>query len=343
MFRFVKLALLSGLLCVGSPSGSFLSHDAQAEDLRFFKIASGSRGGTYFPIASSLAKVISNPPGSKSCENGGNCGVPSLTATAQSSGGSVANVDALMSKKFPAAIAQSDVTYWSYTGTGPFRTRKPNTLLCVLTSLYPEDVHLVASRASRIESMENLPGKRVALGERDSGALLGAQLLVRAYGLQEGKDFTPSYVNFNGAVDAMKAGQIDAFITVAGHPSESITDMIKSEGAHLVPVIGKGRELLAEKSPFYALSEIPAGTYPDQTQTIKTVAVTALWLSRTDLDQEFIYKVTKAFWSNKFARGILDAGHPKGKSITMASSFDGVPIPLCVGAQKYYKEIGRLK
>lgn len=339
MQRIARVSLAALILCLGGLETT----SAQAKDLRFFKIASGSRGGTYFPIASALAKVISNPPGSKSCENGGNCGIPDVTATAQSTGGSVANVDALLAKKFPSAIAQSDVTYWSYSGTGPFRTRKPNTSLCVITSLYPEDVHLVAAKSAGINKIEDLSGKRVALGERDSGALLGAQLLVRAYGLQEGKDFTPSFVNFSGSVAALKAGNVDAFVTVAGHPSSSITEILKSGTAHLVPVVGKGREALAEKSPFYTLSEIPAGVYPGQTGVIETVAVTALWLARTDLDQDFVYKLTKAFWSNKFARAILDGAHPKGKSITMDSSFDGVPIPLCVGAQNYYKEIGRLK
>lgn len=339
MQRWVRTGLAFAVLSFGVIS----SAPSQADDLRFFKIASGARGGTYFPIASSLAKVISNPPGSKSCSNGGNCGVPDVTATAQSTAGSVDNVDALLARKYPSAIAQSDVAYWSYTGTGPFRTRKPNTLLCVITSLYPEDVHFVAAKGSNIKSMNDIPGRRIALGERNSGALLGAQLLVRAYGFKEGVDFSASLVDFLGAQDAMKAGQIDGFITVAGHPSSAISTMITSHGATLVPIDGKGADVLTEKSPFYAKSSIPANVYPDQSGVINTVAVTALWLARTDLDQNFIHKVTKAFWENRFARTILDGGHPKGKSITLASSFDGVPIPLCVGAQDYYKEIGRLK
>ncbi|MGJ3258370.1 MAG: TAXI family TRAP transporter solute-binding subunit [Rhodospirillales bacterium] len=339
MQRWLRLGLVTGLLL-----GAVSTHSpAHAEDLRFFKIASGSSGGTYFPVASLLARVISNPPGAKSCANGGNCGVPDLTATAQSSNGSVDNVDLLLARKYPSAIAQADVAYWSYSGTGPFRTRKPNELLCVITSLYPEDVHLVAGKGTGINEIADIAGKRVAIGKRNSGALLGAQLLVRAYGLEEGKHFTPSFLNFLGAQDALKAGQIDAFITVAGHPSSAIAEMIKSHGAHLVQIVGKGRDVLAEKSPFYTKSTIPAGVYPGQDAAVDTLAVNALWLARTDLDQNFIYKVTKAFWENKFARSILDGGHPKGKSITLASSFDGVPIPLCVGAQNYYKEIGRLK
>ncbi len=339
MQRWLRLGLAVGLLfgAIGAAG------PALADDLRFFKIAAGARGGTYFPIASLLARVISNPPGSKSCKDGGNCGVPGLTATAQISGGAVDNVDLLLARKHPAAIAQADVAYWSYSGTGPFRTRKPNDLLCVITSLYPEDVHLVAARNSGIDEVTDIAGMRVAIGKRDSGALLGAQLLVRAYGLEEGKDFTPSFLDFLGAQDALKARRIDAFITVAGYPSESIAEMIESHGAHLVPIVGKGRDMLAEKFPFYTKSTIPDRVYPGQNAAIDTLAVNALWLARTDLNQAFLFKVTKAFWENRFARSILDGGHPRGKSITLASSFDGVPIPLCVGAQNYYKEIGRLK
>jgi uncharacterized protein len=338
--RSIINAVIALSLTVGS---LFWTQSTHADDLRFFKIASGSVGGTYYPIASSLAKVISNPPGSKSCEAGGNCGIPGLTATAQSSGGSVANVDSLVAKQYPSAIVQSDVTYWAYTGSGPFRTRKPNPDLCVITSLYPEEVHLVATKQSKINSVLDLAGKRVAMGEHNSGALLGAQLMVRAYGLEEGKHFTPTFVNFEGAQQAMKDGKIDAFITVSGHPNKAIASMIASLGAHLVPITGDGAKRLSDGSPFYTLSSIPDGVYPGQSGDIQTIAVTALWISRVDLDQNFLYKLTKAFWTNKAARSILDGGHPKGKSITLRTAFDGVPVPLCTGAQQYYKEAGLLK
>lgn len=314
-----------------------------SENLRFFKIASGSTGGTYYPIAGLLAQVISNPPGSKDCANGGNCGVPSLTATALSSAGSVANVDSLLNDSVPSAIAQADVAYWAYSGTGPFRNRKPNEKLCVITSLYPEDIHLVSAKDAQIKSIQGLAGKRVALGERDSGALLGAQLVVRAFGLAEGKDFTATYTNFSGARELMQSGKIDAFITVSGYPNRAISDMSASAGVHLVPITGEGRQKLVASAPFYTASTIPAKAYPGQMDGIETVAVNALWLARANIDADLIYRITKAFWTNKFARGILDGGHEKGKKITLASAFDGVPIPICTGAQTFYKEAGRLK
>lgn len=336
---FFRISLVLVLLSVSI----LASPQSRADDLRFFKTASGSPGGTYFPIASLIAKVISNPPGSKGCDEGGNCGVPDLTATARSSKGSVANVDALLMQTYPAAIAQSDVTYWAYTATGPFRTRKPNKQLCVISSLYPEDVHLVAKRTARIFSINDLAGKRVALGERESGALLGAQLLVRAYGLQEGKDFAATFVNYTDSRILARQKKLDAFIAIVGYPSATIDDMIQTLSMHLVPIIGDGRDRLIKSSPFYSASVIPQNAYTNQREDIHTVAVNALWISRTNIDPEFVYQLTRTFWSNKHARSILDGGHPKGSEITLQTAFNGVPIPLCSGAQKYYKEIGMLK
>ncbi|MDH3663247.1 MAG: TAXI family TRAP transporter solute-binding subunit, partial [Alphaproteobacteria bacterium] len=88
-----------------------------AQDVRFFRIGTGGVSGTYYPIGGLIAGIISNPPGSRSCEKGGSCGVPGLIATAQSSHGSVANVEAVASGAFDSGFAQSDIAYWAYNGT----------------------------------------------------------------------------------------------------------------------------------------------------------------------------------------------------------------------------------
>ena len=65
---------------------------------------------------------------------GGNCGMEGLVAIAQSAHGSVANVNSIKSDQVESGFAQSDVTYWAYTGTGPFEGKEPIKKLCVLAS-----------------------------------------------------------------------------------------------------------------------------------------------------------------------------------------------------------------
>ena len=48
-----------------------------------------------------------------------------LVAIAQSAHGSVANVNSIKSDQVESGFAQSDVTYWAYTGTGPFKGKEP--------------------------------------------------------------------------------------------------------------------------------------------------------------------------------------------------------------------------
>ena len=50
--------------------------------------------------------------------------------------------------------------------------------------------------------------------------------------------------------------------------------------------------------------------------------------------------MVKGLFGNKKAAKILAYGHAKGKSMNIETAFDGVPIPLCKGAEKYYKEVG---
>ena len=68
---------------------------ATAAEMTFFRIGTGGTGGTYYPIGGLIAHCISNPPGSRPCEEGGSCGVPGLVAIAQSANGSVANINAI--------------------------------------------------------------------------------------------------------------------------------------------------------------------------------------------------------------------------------------------------------
>ncbi|MGB7183333.1 MAG: TAXI family TRAP transporter solute-binding subunit, partial [Burkholderiaceae bacterium] len=140
----------------------------------FFRIVSGSAGGNYFPMAGILANAISNPPGSRPCEKGGPCGVQGLIAIAQSANGSVANVNAIQSGTAESGLAQSDVAFWGYNGTGVFEGKKKLEKLRFLASLYPEHIHIVLPKDSPVKTLKDLEGKRIGVGLPASGAQVGA-------------------------------------------------------------------------------------------------------------------------------------------------------------------------
>ena len=55
-----------------------------------------------------------------------------------------------------------------------------------------------------------------------------------------------------------------------------------------------------------------------------------------------MYGITKALWHEN-ARQLLDNGHAKGQSITLATALDGVAVPLHPGAERYYREVGLIQ
>ncbi|MBT6093547.1 MAG: TAXI family TRAP transporter solute-binding subunit [Rhodospirillaceae bacterium] len=333
--NFVRTMAVTAAVAACAVAGT-----ADAQKMQFFRIASGSAGGTYFPMAGLLAQVISNPPGARTCAKGGNCGMEGLVAIGQSANGSVSNVNSIKSGQVESGFAQSDVTYWAYTGTGPFKGKKPIKNLCVLGSLFSEHVHVVSGKGRGIKSITDLKGKSVAMGLPGSGALVGARLVVEAYNLAEKKDFKAEYVKSKTGSDMIRDKHLDAFITVTGYPNASVVEMASTQGAELVPVSGSQRDALIKKAPFYSKAVIPGGTYKGNDSDTDTVAVSALWVSRSDLAESLHYGVVKGLFGNKKAAKLLANGHAKGKSMTLDTAFDGVPIPLCPGAEKFYKEAG---
>lgn len=326
------LAVTAGGIISGTP--------AQSQEMKFFRIASGSAGGTYYPMAGLLAQVIANPPGSRTCEKGGNCGMENLVAVAQSANGSVANVNSIRSGQVESGFAQSDVTYWAYTGTGPFEGKEPIKNLCVLASLFQEHAHVVAGINSGVKTVPDFKGKTIGLGLPASGALVGARLIVEAYGLDEKKDFKAEYVKSATAAGMIRDGHADAWITITGYPNSSVVEMASMQGAVMVPVEGAARKSLLDKVKFYSAAKIPGGTYQGNPNDTETVAVSALWVSNSDIDADTHYGVIKGLFDNKQAEKLLANGHAKGKSLTIETAFDGVPIPICPGAERFYKEKG---
>ena len=328
----LRVAALAVFVAVGGVSM------ATAEDARFFRIGTGGIGGTYYPIGGIIANAISNPPGSRPCDRGGSCGVPDLVVIAQTSDGSVANINAIASGRIDSGFVQSDVAHWAYTGTGTFAKKKPIKSLRAIANLYPESVHIVVRSKNGIEDPSGLRGRRISLDEKGSGALVDARLILRAYGLNEKRDIRASYLGSESAALRLAAGKLDGFITVAGYPVPAVRLALEKSDARVLALTGKPVETLLSSHKFLSRDEIPAGLYGN-IRPIPTVSVNALWVVPESGDEELIYQITKALWNDK-SRKLLDEGHEKGRRIQLSSALQGVSIPLHPGARRYYREVG---
>ena len=309
---------------------------AVAQETRFFRIGTGGTAGTYYPVGALVANAISNPPGSLPCDRGGSCGVEGLVTVVHSSTGSVANVEGIASGALELGLCQSDIAYWAYHGTGMFADKGAITNLRTIANLYAESVHVVVRRDAGIESVADLTGKRVSLGETGSGTLVDAKAVLEAYGLAEA-DVDARYLKPGAASLLMWDGELDAFFLVAGYPVTAIDELARNVEIDLLPIDGAEADTLTAFYPFFTTSVIPAGVYGGNPE-VRTISVGAQLLVAAEVDEETVYGITRALWHEN-TRKLLDGGHARGKDIRLETARAGIAIPLHPGAKRYYAEV----
>ncbi|MBT5244421.1 MAG: TAXI family TRAP transporter solute-binding subunit [Rhodospirillaceae bacterium] len=310
---------------------------AQAQEMKFWRIGTGGAGGTYFPIGGLIANAISSPPGSRSCDKGGTCGVPGLVAIAVSTNASVANMNAIHAGQLDAGLAGAQSVTQGYNGTGKFVGNKKDKVR-VIANLYPEDMHLVLPEGVNLGSLKDLNGKKVGVAAAGSGTQVSVKMILEHYGI----DADQHELNLGQSTQRLADGQLDAFFYAGGTPFASLIQLGSTKGFNLYKFSDAERKAINKIIPYYVESNIPAGVYENITTDTPTIAVNGQLVTSIDQPTDLVYAITKALWSKK-TRGLLDKGHAKGKAIMLETALKGVLIPLHPGAEQYYKEIGMIK
>lgn len=324
------LVLLAALSVGGSPGW--------AQRL-FFIIATGPSSGTYFPVGEGIAAIISHPPGLHRCDAPGVCGPAGLIASAQTSAGALSNVLDVNDHRVNSALAQSDVVAEAVAGKGAFTRIGLQKHIAVIADLFPEDVHLVAAKRARIANVAALRGKRVSLGDVNSGTAVTAHAVLAAYRISTSQ-ITAHEMSSDEAADALQKGKLDAFFFVGGAPVALVRDLVQRGVAVLVPINGAGRERLIRRVPDLTPTAIAAQTYPG-VNAVQTVSVRALWIVNKDEPADLVYSVTRSLF-NPANRELLDSAHPSARKIALDNVSHRLPAPLHPGAARFYGEMGKL-
>jgi TRAP transporter TAXI family solute receptor len=304
-----------------------------------FVIATGPTGGTYFPVGEAIAGIISHPPGVYRCERPGLCGPSGLIASARTSPGAVFNIFAVNAHTVDAALAQSDVIREAVSGQGAFGKAGPQTHIRVIAALFPEDVHIIASKASHIHSVADLKGKRVGIGPAMSGTIVTARAILAAYRLPI-RRIRINNDSSDDAADKLAQGKLDAIFFVGGAPVPLVRGLLASGAATLIPIDGAKRKRLLKLSKSLKADVIPAGVYP-KTGKIETVAAQSIWIVNDSVADSTVYSVLKALF-NPANRATLVGSHRSAQFIHLNSAAVGLPAPLHAGARRFYAETGAL-
>ena len=294
--------------------------NSDVEGKKFLNIGTGGTAGTYYPIGGAMAEILNKE-------------IPGMSASAQSTGASVANVNMLGDGTIDLATVQNDIAYYAAHGTEMFVDKKVDGLKGV-ASLYPETCQFVTLKSSGIKSLSELKGKRIAVGAVGSGVEANVRQILAAYGISY-DDIDAQYLSFAEGASALKDGNVDVAVLTAGYPTASVQDIAAQNPVRLLPVEDKIADDLIAQYPFYTKTVIPAGTYAGFDEAVPSVAVMAMLVAGPTVNEELGYKVTKAIFSHLDR---LQAAHAVGKQITRDSVKAGMSLPMHAGAEKYFNE-----
>lgn len=323
MKKMMKRIMLAGLACVagaailtgcGGASGG-----ASGGEKQFLNIATGGTSGTYYPLGGALAELLNN-------------NIKGMNASAQATGATVANINMLKEGSVDLAFVQNDIAYYAENGTEMFKDNKIDSLRGI-AALYPETIQFVTTADTGITSVSQLKGKRVAVGASGSGAEANARQILAAYGITY-DDIDPQYLSFGEAADALKDGNVDAGVVVAGFPTAAIQDLSANKSAVILDIDAATAAKLKEQYPYYNAITIPAGTYPGQEKDVNTLCVKCILVGTDKLSDDMGGEIAKIIYSNLDR---MTAAHAVGKYITKDTALEGMSVKMNAGAEKYLK------
>ena len=317
---FLKSAFAAGLA---------VSATAVAAQERFITIGTGGQTGVYFVVGQSICRLVNRGTAEHN-----------LKCTAPSTGGSIANINAIKAGDMDMGVAQSDWQYHAYNGTSQFEGDKFDNLRAVF-SVHGEPFTVVARADSGVTTFEDLFGKRVNVGNPGSGQRATMDVVLNAMGKSDADFALASELKPAEQSAALGDNKVDAIIYTVGHPNGSIQEATSTVDAKLVPVTGEAIDKLVADNPYYAKATIPGGLYAGNDEDVETFGVKATFVTSADVPDDVVYTVVKAVFDN-FDR--FKGLHPAFANLTEEEMISGgLSAPLHPGAEQYYKERGWLQ
>jgi len=316
MKTIVKTAAFAAVLAAASV--------AVAQEKVTISIATGPTGGVYYPLGGGIANVLSKY-------------VPGYAANAESTAGSVANIQLMNQRKSDIALSMADAAWDGFKGQGKFQGG--NVPLRALMVAYPNRMHVVTVDGTGINKFADLKGKRVSTGAPNSATELMAARVLEAMGLSA-DDFKRERLDPGKSVDAIKDKKLDAFFWVGGIPTSSVTDLGASPGMklklvdHADAVDGMNKKY----GPLYVRDTIAPKSYPGQEQPNQVATVWNIIIARADMPDQVAYNIVKTIFEK---RDDLILVHKEAQNFDLKhQSAAAASIPYHPGAAKYFTEKG---
>jgi len=326
----MKTLLTSTALALALAAGGLTVAAAPAHAQQtFVTIGTGGVTGVYYPTGGAICRLVN-----KNRKQHG------IRCSAESTGGSVYNINTIRGGELDMGVAQSDWQYHAYHGSGrdSFIDAGPFRELRAIFSVHPEPMTVVARADAGASHIGDLVGKRVNVGNPGSGSEATWNVVWNALGYDNGDLKLAATLKSAETGAALCDNKIDAYTWLVGHPNALAKESATTCDVRFIEVSGPAIDKLIDDNPFYRHATIPGGMYRGNPNDIATFGVGATFVTSTAVPEDVIYQVVKAVFDNFDDFKKLHPAFANLKESEMIR--DALSAPLHAGAVKYYKERG---
>ncbi len=293
---------------------------------KYLAFSGGPDGGTFQYFSNGMSTYLSKNMGGIEVSN-------------MASAGSVENLRRVNSRDADFGITYSGDLYLGRNGRLTKDTKQYRNVHAV-AYLYGAPAHLIVLENSGITTVEELVGKKVAVGAAGSGAAASAQRYFESVGIWDKID--PQFVGYNQGASALGDNQVAALWVFAGFPNSSVIQAAASNPIRLIQVYAEAEKngKLFKDYPFYSKVVIPAGTYQGVDYDVVTVQDSALWTAGRHVSEDTVYEAAKQVFADAGLKYLVSV-KSTAKAMSIGSGLTGIVTPVHAGAQKFWKEQGK--
>jgi TRAP transporter TAXI family solute receptor len=267
-------------------------------------VVSGNLNGTYLSVAYDLSAVL---------DDGDNLRI--LPVLGRGGGQNIRDVRFL--KGVDIGITQSNLLslFRRTNEIGPIEDQ-----ILYIARLFNEEMHVIVRVDSGISSVDQLSGKTVNFSDIGSGTQLSTRDVFTRLGVKA----TEVNMGQNDAFEALKKGEIDATVLIAGKPTGSTSKLKAADGYRILPV-----PFSKPLQDDYLPTTLTHDDYPnliERGRSVDSVAVGAVliaynWAPDTDRYRR-IAKFIEAFFP-QLGEFQKPPRHPKWREANLAATVPG--------------------
>jgi TRAP transporter TAXI family solute receptor len=317
--RYATIPL--ALFALGVSLAVFGAPDAAAKP-KNISIASGSPGGSWFPINAGMAQIFIE------------AGVRSNADV----GGGISNVVRVGAGQFELGMTHALIPAIAREGKKPFKEKITN--VRGAAALIENFQHIGVRINTGINSIAELKGKKFASQAVGNTTQYAFAQLLEAYGMSEEKDLVLSRGSQTYGANAVKDRNVVGFTAFTNIPTGNWTELFIALDMKLLGITQDIYAKMKAKNPAYKLTTIRAGSYKGVDKDVTVLGTSTMLIVNEATSADDVYWMVKTLAENM---GKLRRNHASMRNVTTKSMADLPGFPMHEGALRYYKEAGVLK